>query len=203
MGSRIVFFASAFVIGFLVLFTSVLRITSVKYAFSQSPSPTPDSHIEDINIDYKLPEPSVMPDHPMWSIQATLDRLNYYSISGSINKTDFLLNEADKRLAAGYSMILQDNFDEGIAVLVRSEQYFAKSYDKVQNAQEEEGYTDELYKLSLASLKHREILEKSLLIAPEDAKPVIVKILDTSKHVYNQTSSSLMHLNMDYPQNPF
>jgi hypothetical protein len=203
MGNRLMIFATALVFGSLILFTSVLRITSVKYAFSQSPGPTPDSHIEDIFVDYKLPDPSLVPGDLMWPVQATLDKLNYYSIAESLSKSEFLLNLADERLSAGYSMIVQEDFDDGVPVLTRAEQYLAKSYDMAKTAQNEQRYDALLLRLARASLKHRELLEKSLLVAPEDAKPVIVKILDPAKDIYNQTSAALYNFDVTPPANPF
>ena len=58
-------------------------------------------------------------------------------------------------------------------------------------------------KIAWASLKHRQMIEDLFAIAPEDAKPGIVKVLDYPKNVYKEVRDSLRSKNIIPPENPF
>ncbi|OGM57867.1 hypothetical protein A3E46_01090 [Candidatus Woesebacteria bacterium RIFCSPHIGHO2_12_FULL_46_16] len=60
-----------------------------------------------------------------------------------------------------------------------------------------------LTRLVNSALKHREVLNEILEIAPEDAKPEIIKIESYSRDVYKDTRDTLNSLGMPIPNNPF
>ena len=60
-----------------------------------------------------------------------------------------------------------------------------------------------LTQLANASLKHREVINEILMIAPEDAKPEIIKTENYSRDVYKNSRNILYSLGMPAPENPF
>jgi hypothetical protein len=64
--------------------------------------------------------------------------------------------------------------------------------------------TSFLTKLALASLKHRQLIEESILpIAPEDARPEIVKTEDYAKNIYKSSRDALNSRGIVAPKDPF
>ncbi len=60
-----------------------------------------------------------------------------------------------------------------------------------------------LDKLAKASLKHIQVMDSMLLIAPEDAKPGIIATQDTPKAIYEKKRDAMLNQGLTPPQNPF
>lgn len=181
------------VLGFLILGVSIYKTASVKYVFSQAPSPTPITQ-KPLNINYHLPEPDITPGHVFWPVQAVIDKAD--------TTAESYLENADIRLVAGKQMVEKGKVEEGYVVLEKAALYLEKSYEAA--IETEMGSESEmLYQISLASLKHREVLETILSIAPDDARAVVTKILDTPKSVYEKTSGDLQGAGLTPPSYPF
>lgn len=177
-----------FILALIVLSISIFKTASVKYAFSQAPSPAPeDSGLEDIHIDYDLPEPPITPENPLWALHAVADM-------GETNHKK-LLYSADIRLVAGARMFERGKAEDGVSVLEKAEQYLKLSYEAAE--------TEDLYQIALASLKHRQVLETILVRIPEDGRAVITRILDVPKMVYETAASKLISAGLSSPEYPF
>lgn len=182
------------VVAFLILAVSIYKASSVHYAFSQAPSPTPSSQ-KTLNITYQLPDPAITPESPFWPVQALIDKTE-------VTPEDFLEN-ADVRIVAGKKMVEKGKVEEGYVVVSKAEQYLEHSYNLSFDIQDEDARYEFLNLLSEASLKHREVLEELLEIAPEDGRAVVVKIMDTPKMVYEKSSEMLLNAGLNAPSNPF
>jgi len=192
MGKRIAALPTLFV-AVLILLISVVRTASVKYVFSQAPSPSPETST--VTINYELPEPDVTPEDPLWPVQALIDM-------GGKTAEEYLYS-ADIRLVSGKQMFDKGKIEEGILVLQKAEQYLAKASEATVLWGDSHERSEFLYTLSLASLKHRQILETILPQAPEDSRAVISKILDTPKIIYETSSSELVDSGLTAPEYPF
>lgn len=188
-------------VAFLILFISIFKASSVKYVFSQAPSPTPSSPLALVN--YPLPELSITPENPLWPAQAIIDRIQPTFAGGDLSRASLYLHDADSRLVAGRSMYERGKIEESFVVLQKSEGYLMQSYEMAylsQNPEEKEVF---LLKLSMAALKHREILETILATSPEDGRAVISRLLDTPKSVFDKTSADIRGYGLIPPVNPF
>lgn len=179
---------------FLILGVSVYKSTSVKYVFSQAPSPAPNLY-NHVNIDYTLPTPAIRPDSLFWPVQALADRADNTAVD--------CLENADERLVSGAQMVGQGKVEEGYLVLEKASQYLEKSYELSRGLKDETERHDFLHKISLASLKHREVLELILSTAPDDGRAVVTTILDAPKLVYEKSSEDLNLLGLTPPEYPF
>jgi hypothetical protein len=193
MGKRLAILP-LFLVAFLVLAVSIFRTASVKYVFSQAPSPVPETP-EIASIDYALPEPELTPESPLWPVKALLDM-------GEQSPQEHLKN-ADIRLVAGLRMFEGGKVEEAILVLEKAELHLKRSLDAAVETGDLPESGEILYTISVASLKHREVLETILPRMPEDGKAVITKILDIPKTVYNGSSSELVKAGLIAPEYPF
>src|SRR5260370_38981843 len=55
-------------------------------------------------MDYQLPYPGILPDNPLYELNALRDRIYGFLISDPLKKSEFDLLQADKRLAVGISL---------------------------------------------------------------------------------------------------
>src|SRR5258708_20280875 len=98
---QIALFLAAFSFAFLVLFTSVFKIASIKYAFSQAPTPAPVSlsKEKEIDINYELTYPGgILPDNFLWPVKALRDNA-WVSLSlNPLKKSQIILLFSYKRL---------------------------------------------------------------------------------------------------------
>lgn len=200
MGNKLVLLPG-FLAAFLVLFVSIYRTASVKYVFSQEPSPAPDAKI--VTVDYGLPDPEMTPENPLWPARAFVDRIHASVTASDLERAALLLQDADLRLVAGLSMYERGKIEDSFVVLAKAEGYLLQSYETAYLSHETEQKEMFLHTLAHAALKHREILETIMTTSPEDARAVISRLLDTPKSTYDQASGALRDRNLVPPPNPF
>ena len=209
MFRRVVFISLAVVFAFGILFASVLRSAQTNYAFSAFTSPTPEASAEiksiSEQIDYQLPFPGrILPDHPLWFLKAVRDRMWLFLITDGGKKAELKLLFADKRLSSGKILFERNKPELGYVTLTKAEKYLEEAAMQ-ERANREKGMEtkDFLEKLLRASLKHRQVLDEVLLVAPEEAKPGIVKAQDYPKEAYKAARDALWGKGLSVPKSPF
>jgi hypothetical protein len=205
MLNKFLLFAGSFTLAFLILIISIFRIAEVKYVFSQAPSPTPLNSPKPVSIDYNLPDPgSISPDSIFWPLEALRDRIWLTFTINPSKKADIYLLLADKRLGDAKLLFEKENPDLGISVLTKAEKYLELAMKEEEVAQKQgNNTTDFLKRYSMATLKHREVLEELMADAPEDARPLIVKMENYPKTLFNSARDGLLEAGATVPQNPF
>ncbi len=196
---------TVFVLAFGILSVSVLESASVKYAFS-SPTPKPsDGSREQVTVEYQLPYPGqVLPDNPFWSVKAGRDRLWYMISTNPSKKSELALLYADKRLVMSKVLFEKGKSDLAFSTLSKGEKYLELAVIEEKAARAKGMDTSTLLtKIGIASLKHREVIEEILKLAPEDAKPEIVKISDYSKNAFKESRDALNSKGIPTPISPF
>ncbi|HTK03261.1 MAG TPA: DUF5667 domain-containing protein [Alphaproteobacteria bacterium] len=190
--------SAVFALAFGVFLVSAMSASSPRRVFA-STLPTPQPVISIANsIDYILPFPGkVLPDSPFWSLKALRDKLQYSFTFNKIKKAELALLFADKRLASSKTLFENKKPDIALATLTKAEKY-------LEIAAGEKTNPEFLVKLANASLKHRQIIEEEILpLAPEDAKPEIIRLEMYPKNTYKICSEVLISLGKPAPKDPF
>lgn len=194
----------AFAFGVLVV--SVFRTASVKYDFN--PINPKDAHLLGESgsvIDYYLPYPGrVLPDNPLWTLKALRDKLWLLTNTVPTREAELNLLFADKRMAMAVLLFEKGNADLGLGTLTKAEKYLEQA-SRLTQENRSNGYdvTEFLFKLADASLKHYELIEYILKIAPEEARPTIIQSVHYSKDVYESARNTLLDEGLNPPENPF
>ena len=196
---------TGFVLAFGILGISFLKSASIRYAYAASPSPTPSTKTQSVSVEYFLPYPGkIMPDSPTWTLKAMRDNVWYKITINPLKRAEIALLLSDKRLQMSKSLFENKKPDIGFSTLTKGEKYLEIAFADVNEAGKKGMNTSEfITKLATASLKHREVLDQILEIAPEDAKPGIIKIGDYPKNIYKETSSILNSKGLSTPKSPF
>jgi hypothetical protein len=204
---RIIAILATILVAFGILTVSVLRAASIDYVFSQ-PSPLPilgTKDAQEIKIDYFLPYPGkILSDSSFWYLKALRDKLWLAFTFNPGRKMDLLVLLADKRLAGAKALFEKQKADLGFSMLTKGEKYLEEAA-KLEAESRKEGIDTKsfLLKLTTASLKHQQVIEEILLLAPEDAKPNVIKIEDYAKSIYKNGRDAMNSLGMEPPNNPF
>lgn len=206
MKKRLILAAPSLGLAFLILLFSIFRTTGINYVFSMEPNTDQDSATASAklaNVEYDLPELlEAYPNDFFWPIKAFNDRAELFLQFDPIKKATVMLSHADERLVAGLEFVEDDNFGEGLHILAKSEDYL---YDAVMLVKTEDSpeATEFMLNANQASLKHRQVMEKVLILSPDDARPYVVEIIRKTKLSYTESRVYLeSHDSQAYP-NPF
>ncbi len=103
------------------------------------------------SVDYYLPYPGILPDHPLYWLKMVRDRVGLMLTTGNTAKAEKLLLYADKRLGAAWALIEGNKVPLGVSTLTKAEKYLE------QTVQLRDSFTDK-DKLDKAIKKHLEVL---------------------------------------------
>jgi hypothetical protein len=187
---------------FSILSVSVLRAASIKYAFYGEAK---DENLSSPTIDYSLPYPGrVLPNSPLWPLKALRDRLWLLVTLNRARQAELLLLFADKRLVSSQMLMQKGKPELAVSTFTKAEKYLERATTIMDDCFKTGIDTKNLAaKLATAALKHREVAEGLLAMAPEDAKPGIIKTIDYSKSAYILCRESLLSRGLPAPENPF
>lgn len=206
---KIVVVLSALFFALGILFVSVLRTAEVKYEFSDSLITSYKNPsvlgAEAVNVPYNLAYPGkILPDSPLWPLKALRDRIWLGITTNTGRKADLNLLFADKRIGMSKVLFEKGKAEEGFSILTKAEKYLEKALlQEVENRDNSMDTSEFLKRLAYASLKHRQLIEEILLIAPEDARPTIIETKRYSKNTYEKARQALNEKGLDVPENPF
>lgn len=203
---RLAIISATLVFALGILFTSVLRTASVKYEFSAPASGDTSVLGEEIvQIDYHLPYPGrVLPDHPLWALKALRDRVWLAITTNPSRRAELKLLFADKRVSMSKILFEKGKPELGFSTLTKAEKYLEQAIIQERENKGREIDTSEfLILLAKASLKHFQVMEEIMAIAPDDAKPGIIETQDYAKRAYEDAKNGLLEEGLQVPENPF
>jgi len=133
-------------------------------------------------VEYVLPYPGILPDHPLYRLKMLRDRIWGFLIRDPLKKSQWCLLMADKRVWASQMLADKGKFDLAITTASKAEKYLEQAIEKAYEA-EEMGRGDQGFfsKLADASLKHEEVLQAMVPNLPEESQTVFKAILKYPK----------------------
>ncbi len=138
-------------------------------------------------VNYSLPYPGILPDHPLYSLKMLRDRLVDFLLRDPLKKAEFLILMADKRLGAGKTLLESQKADLGQTTINKGEDYLLRAIETTRLAKEQGKDTSGLTeKLESSIAKHLEVLGEVLQKAPEQAKPGLQNALKNSQKGYQK-----------------
>jgi len=205
MVKNILFSILLIALAFSVLFLSILRTAAVRYEFGEPPNALPKDTIDKSQVDYFLAYPGkVLPDSFLWPLKVLRDKIWFTITTDRGKKADLLLLFADKRLASAKLLFEKGEPEIAFATLEKSQQYLLeagkKETDNYRNGLDTSGFS---FRYANAALKHFEVMESILTMAPEDAKPKIIELQNIPKKEFEHARNDLLERGLLPPNNPF
>jgi len=132
---------------------------------------TESSIITEPRINYELPYPGMLPDHPLYFLKAIRDGMVKLLINDDLKMAKFSLLNAEKRMFAG-KMLFEKNKDEkAIDTISKSNNYISDTHKAIIKYKKSHPKSADirpfLHKFDYALLKHQEIAT--------DLKPLVDK----------------------------
>lgn len=183
---------AALVFAAAVLITSILRGAAPSYVFSKTTAEaTAGGFIADVG--YYLPYPGILPDHFLWPLKAARDKAWLFLTRDSMKRAQLNLLFADKRVGMARELVRGGKSELGVSIAARSGQYLDASWNEVEKAEQKGVDTASfLTTLAKASLKHREVLEETMTMAPDEARPMLNQSADYARLVYEKAVGKLI-----------
>jgi len=123
-------------------------------------------------VEYSLPFPGILPDHPLYFLKRLRDTILEKLISDPIRKTEFYILQADKRLAMGNLLMEAGKGTLGESTISKAEKYMEQAISGMalhkKNGGSVPGYVIE--RLEKATAKHQEVITELLNKAQETEK---------------------------------
>ena len=136
-------------------------------------------------IEYTLPFPGILPDHPLYFLKLFRDKVLDFLVQDPIKRIELDLLMADKRLNMGSFLMEKGKPVLAEATVFKGEKYFLKITEELQVVKGQNRGMDQslLSKIKEASLKHEEIILELLERAPDEQKVGLNNSLELIKEI--------------------
>lgn len=180
---------STLAFSFLILSISVFRVSA------RTPLPITNSSGQNLvlptvtplpspKIDYYLPYPGILPDHPLYSFKMIRDRIWLWLTTDPLKRAEVMVLFADKRLGAGKVLVEGNKVALGLTTLEKAEKYLERSVGELEKAKKEGKNVQSLIdRFNQAVLKHREILNQEVSRLSGDDKAFGERLLAYPKQL--------------------
>lgn len=164
-----------FILSVLALFFGLFLVgVSVVAAVEQKEEATESGEM--MVMDYYLPYPGILPDHPMYWLKMIRDRVLLWLTRDPVKKSERLLLYADKRIGAAQALAEGNQLELAVSTATKAEKYLAQVIDKVADQEGElKG------KVKQAGLKHMEILKTLEERLEEESKGVLLQVTASTR----------------------
>lgn len=193
-----------FVIAFIVLLVSVFYSSAITYPVSDT---SPQTNLEpgELAVNYPLPYAGkVLPDSPLWPLKALRDKIWFGITTSHIRRAQLALLFSDKRLVMSQKLFEKGKPEIAMSTFTKAEKYLPIAVEEELIARGQGINTDDfLIQLATAALKHKEVTEDLIYLAPENARPYIISTKTYADDTYEMARNALNSRGIPAPKNPF
>ncbi|MCR4263797.1 MAG: DUF5667 domain-containing protein [Candidatus Roizmanbacteria bacterium] len=144
--------------------------------------PTGSETASEQMVEYTLPYPGILPDHPLYPFKKFRDRLLDFLIRDPVKRIEFNLLMADKRYNMGLFFSDEEKYERALTILEEAESFYGRIPDEMQVVKDQNRTLppDLLQKIKTATTKHQEIIIEIQNKSPEDMSERYEKIMQQS-----------------------
>jgi hypothetical protein len=136
-------------------------------------------------IDYPLPYPGILPDHPLYWLKMLRDRVNLSLTRNNLSRFDLQLLYADKRLASGLALITKGQDQLGVTTITKGEKYLVEAWEELESQDEK---VPEVFRrreiLSQAVAKHQQKVIQAIQVVEGREKEVLAATALANKQFF-------------------
>lgn len=141
--------------------------------------------IEAKKVDYTLPYPGLLPDHPLYMIKEIRDNVLIFFTRDYLKKTEIQLLLSDKKIVMADDLAKKGKWQVSSAIALEAEQQSVGipelvSRSKRQGASASDNF---IQKLKMSNAKHQEIIEDLLKNSPQGERTKFEKALSLNKEI--------------------
>ena len=141
--------------------------------------------IEAKKIEYVLPYPGILPDHPLYFLKAIRDRSLVFFTRDYIKKAQLYLLFSDKRINMALSLTKKGKWRLIASTISKGEKYALKMIQLLEESKKQ-GVSPEgefVLKVKLSNEKHREAIETILKDAAQGERKAIEEVLRLNRQI--------------------
>ena len=162
---------SLFVIVGLASFNTVYAVDSISVAGGETEPSQLQMEATDIQtplvvqkVEYTLPYPGILPDHPLYFLKRIRDTILEKLISDPIRKTEFYVLQSDKRLQMGITLMDSGKGTLGESTISKAEKYMEQAVSGISLYKKSGGAIPPyiIERLEKATAKHEEVIGELL-----------------------------------------
>lgn len=144
------------------------------YNYSQQITTTPDNKVV-----YQLPYPGILPDHPLYLLKVTRDRVQAFLTRDNLKKAELYLLYSDKRLAMGQDLEKKGKTALAITTLSKGEKYFLRIPELLRQAKEQgtSPSAELVERVKVSNQKHQEVISEMLQNVPQGSQEEINAVM--------------------------
>ena len=168
----------------------VFFILSVSFSFSLI-TYSQSIVLNQSKVIYELPYPGILPDHPLYLLKATRDKMLDVFTRDNIKKAELYLLLSDKRTAMAISLVKKGKDKLALTTMSKAEKYFLKILPLLK-ASKKQGVNPQaelINKLKLSNAKHKEIIEDLIKDLPQGQTETINEIMRINEEINKEISS--------------
>lgn len=123
---------------------------------------TPSGEVtdEESPINYTLPYPGMLPDHPLYFLKTARDAIIGVLISDSLKKAEFNLLNSDKQVASAIALAENDKDEKATNSISNAQNYLTLSISELEKAKtQKKDYAALRDRINSAIQKHQEVVE--------------------------------------------
>lgn len=122
-------------------------------------------------VEYGLPYPGLLPDHPLYPLKALRDRILIFFTRDPVRKVQLNVLFADKRLVMGQLLWEKGTADLSLSTLTKAEKYLLTAALDLAILKKQNNLPPGLAdKVELAAKKHEEIIMKLMINTSDEMK---------------------------------
>lgn len=171
----------------IILFTFLLLALPVFYLSNYSQS----INLTDQKVVYELPYPGILPDHPLYALKVTRDRVLEFFTRDNLKKVNLYLLFSDKRLKMAEYLAKKGKNDLAITTASKGEKYFLKIPPLLKSSKQQGVSPDPslLERVRLSNKKHKQLLVTLLKELPQGEQQRVEEILQINQNVAKDLKS--------------
>jgi len=144
--------------------------------------PVPEK--EKTAVDYYLPYPGILPDHPLYWLKMIRDKIMLTITKDPTEKMHRMLLYADKRIGAAKALVDGGKKELGVTTATKAEKYIEQVVSEYKNLPEDKITPELTTRLSKATAKHMEVLMEMIDKVEDQSKPALQEYLDKTSGFY-------------------
>lgn len=138
-----------------------------------------------------LPDPWLLPDHPLYFVTSMSEGVGTFFTFGDANEAERALELSEKRLAEAHALAAQGKPEAAERAVERYQAQLDRALTEAEEAREKGEDPDEiLTQVSEKTLKHQAVLADVYERVPEQARPAIERAMQASKRGHAQAGKA-------------
>lgn len=142
---------------------------------------------KDNKVDYYLPYPGILPDHPLYWLKMLRDKVFLSFTKKPLVRFERLLLYADKRVGAAEALVKGNKMELGVTTADKAEKYLEQAVVQFEELAKKGEAQPEIHnRLDKALLKHQEILADLLDQVSGQSKDSLNQALEKTERNYKK-----------------